>query len=74
MSNPKLTKWFDGNKFVPAHVGWWHTGFEDCYPLKDGKYQSMFNWWWDGSHWKNMPGGDILRYQNRWFRGLAVKP
>ena len=45
MKNPKLTEWFDGSKFVPAHVG--------VYEIKLTK---RFNGWVSGngtfySHW-----------------------
>ena len=74
MSKPKLTKWFDGRKFVPAHVGWWHTSYSNLCPLDGVNNESNYNWWWDGSSWMTRPGEDICYSQDRWFRGLAEKP
>jgi len=39
MSNIKTTDWFDGAKFVPAHVGLYEV-------VQEGLWQ-----WWDGKFW-----------------------
>lgn len=52
---PKLTKWFDGSKFVPDHVG--------EYIASHHKFTNIRRWW-DGARWsfpylENQPVGDI---------------
>lgn len=42
----KLTKWFDGRKFVPAHVG--------PYKCKDGFFR-----YWNGEFW-GFSGCDVI--------------
>lgn len=74
---PKLTKWFDGSKFVPFHVGEYNASmFFDSDLLR----------WWDGESWsvayyKTEPECKkcefrIMKSQSIHinFRGLAVKP
>ena len=39
---PKLTKWFDGSKFVPFHVGEYNAS-----PIGSNE---IFRWW-NGSNW-----------------------
>lgn len=39
---PKLTKWFDGSKFVPFHVGEYKAGIN--------KFPDVLRWW-DGERW-----------------------
>lgn len=63
----KLTKWFDGRKFVPAHVG--------PYECADGFYR-----FWNGEFWgcyddtaeaASKWSGFESRCQNNDWRGLA---
>jgi len=69
---PKLTKWFAPH-IKPVHVGWYQTGWGDYSPLgKRGR--SPFMWWFDGSQWLGKENGDVCFSQNRYWRGLAVKP
>lgn len=62
---PKLTKWFDGSKFVPHHVGWYNSSFE----REEWRMR-----WWDGRYWRVDEGGDVCKLQERNFRGLAKQP
>ena len=69
----KLSKWIDGKKFKPAHVG--------VYQVKINKRVRFQHW--NGSYWGATMGNVINAYsywyiegvyQNRKFRGLAEKP
>ena len=73
MSNIKTTEWFDGAKFVPAHVGEYETDewsdFWQCYPKRH----------WDGKLWsyayymeysKEYALRQIGGNQNRNWRGI----
>jgi hypothetical protein len=70
---PKLTKWFDGEKVVPAHVGVYEVR-----QLNAPRYQ-----YWNGNFW-GFRGIDLdyvksirnsrSTWQNPMWRGLAVKP
>lgn len=62
---PRLTKWFDGSKFVPYHVGEYNSSFE---------YEDWRRRWWDGKFWRVEEGGIICKIQDRNFRGLAQNP
>lgn len=75
---PKLTKWFDGSKFVPYHVG--------EYNASPHAFGFIFRWW-DGARWsypyfqdssedakknsRSLKENPILPIH---FRGLAQKP
>ena len=74
MSKPKLTKWFDGSKFVPAHVGVYER-----VTLGKRKYYS----YWNGLYWgfcfdeithaMFFKDSKSVAQCIKW-RGLAVKP
>lgn len=68
----KLTKWFDGRKFVPAHVGVYECG--------DGFYRN-----WNGEFWgfyarstesasRTNVSNNESACQNLDWRGLAENP
>ena len=73
MSNPKLTEWFDGSKFVPAHVGVYQRMI-----LKNYAAYSK----WDGENWLihdfNIYVADQEKLKsnnkNLNWRGLAEQP
>jgi len=70
---PKLTKWFDGSKFVPAHVGVYKTNifnYSKTYQYWDGLRWHCYNRYIRHPQMANIPSG----YQNMNWRGLAVKP
>lgn len=74
---PKLTKWFDGRKFVPYHVGEY---------IASTTRDSYYRRWWNGSNWSatyHADDPDWLKYRYRFmialprnihFRGLAQNP
>ena len=41
---PRMTKWFDGSKFVPAHVGEYNASFFNNKNMRR---------WWDGKIWSS---------------------
>ena len=77
MSNPKLTQWFDGSKFVPAHVGVYQRDYSK---FQDGSFLGYCKW--DGENWISF--GFYTDYteqekyisllQNINWRGLAEQP
>lgn len=67
---PKLTKWFEPH-IKPVHVGWYHCGFIDLDPRHDKWAESPINFWFDGTFWRGEKNGEMLNYQNRFWRGLA---
>ena len=76
---PKLTKWFDGSKFVPYHVGEYNARIYKA----DGVLR-----WWNGESWSqwyletdSIENKNYWRKSNAWcieneifWRGLAQKP
>jgi len=71
----KLTKWFDGRKFVPAHVGVY-----ECKLRESGAIAFQF---WDGKFWgfrsisieaAKMSRAYKSQYQNLDWRGLSENP
>jgi len=67
---PKLTKWFDGSKFVPYHIGWYIS----CMSKATDTMR-----FWDGAKWnyrddRNISGMRYCAFQNRPWRGLAEQP
>jgi hypothetical protein len=73
----KLSKWIDGKKFKPAHVGFYET--KDCSTIRERVAMR----YWDGKKWimgwfnnfaqEWRPIG-IAWNQSPTFRGLAEKP
>jgi hypothetical protein len=74
---PKLTKWFDSNKFVPPHAG--------VYMVKPAyRGAKTYFSYWDGEKFfgiSNYPDtAEMLKayrpihFSNFGWRGLAVKP
>ena len=71
----KLTKWFDGRKFVPAHVG--------VYKSKSRESGAIAFQFWDGEFWwfrsLSIQTAKISRahksaYQHCDWQGLAENP
>ena len=73
----KLSKWIDGKKFKPAHVGVYETkeysSFFKCFAMR----------YWDGEKWSNgwfanfsmdYARTGLASNQNKTFRGLSEKP
>lgn len=78
MSNPKLTEWFDGSKFVPAHVG----VYERDYSINQKAFYAYAYAKWDGENWRFLSltidkadqEKSISGKQNLNWRGLAEQP
>jgi len=69
---PKLTQWFHPS-VKPVRVGFYETGFGNEEAVKDAD-ASPFLWWWNGSYWLASDTFEIVRYQERYWRGLAQNP
>jgi hypothetical protein len=68
MSKQKLTPWFPP-EVKPVRNGWYHTDHLELGP----DYPAMDNRWWNGKKWLSAPGGWVVAYQNRHWRGLTEK-
>lgn len=58
------TNWFDGNKFVPAHVGLYERDMDGL----------IFKTKWSGDCWLYADATDKSFRQNLDWRGLKDKP
>jgi len=75
--NNIYTEWFDGKKFVPAHVGVYQRDYSD---MQNGNYIAYCKW--DGEFWMmfaNNPysANDEYKHsviENSNWRGLANDP
>ena len=62
----KLTKWFDGAKFVPYHVGYYERSYSD---------NNWLDCFWDGVNWSAPYVPDVTSVvQDLPWRGLAKEP
>ena len=62
----KKSKWFDGAKFVPAHVGVYETNHNQC---DETTYQ-----YWDGKKWCYYAPNVHIANGYREFRSMVQSP
>ena len=60
----KKTKWFDGSKFIPAHVGVYRAMYESSW----GK-RIAFKYW-DGKFWGAACNYRLAAYEHRRYKSL----
>jgi len=71
----ELTKWFDGSKFVPEHVGVYETSVEGrfkCFQKWNGFFWCTYDFSVDKAD--SDKNKNESYYQNNNWRGLANKP